>query len=103
MQRTEVLAGNRRDEHTAQRLTSTTFGSHTGSQSMGLAERRYGTAPLVAGAGPDVSRDLSGEGAYRALMLEAVAVFVGTLAAGVVAIQARSSRSVGDGELGGTP
>ena len=98
-----MLAGDRWDKEAAERFTSPTLGSHTGSQGMALAERRNGTAPLVTGAGPHVARDLSRKGAYRALMLEAVAVFVGTLAAGVIAIEARASRAPSDREFGGTP
>jgi hypothetical protein len=36
-------------------------------------------------------------------MLEPVAVFVGALAAGMVAIEARAARAAGDDELGGAP
>ena len=101
--RGEVLAGNRWRQHTAQRFAATTFGSHAGSQRVGLAERSDRAAALVASARPHVAGHLAGQGSHGALMLEAVAVFVGTLAAGVVAIKAGTARAAGDREFGGTP
>jgi hypothetical protein len=97
--RSEVLTGDRRNQYAAQRFAATTFGAHAGAQSVSLAERCDRAAPLVAGAEPDVARDLARKWSHGALVLEAVAVLVGALAAGVVAIQARAAGTASDDEL----
>ena len=68
-----------------------------------VAGEQSGVAAFVAGAGPGFPAGLAGEGAGGALVGEAVAVFVGALAAGVVAVQAGSSWSPGDGVFAGAP
>ena len=70
---------------------------------LAVAGEQSGVAAFVAGAGPGFAAGLAGEGAGGALVGEAVAVFVGALAAGVVAVQAGSSWSLGDRVFVGAP
>ena len=70
---------------------------------LAVAGEESGEAAFVAGAGPGFAAGLAGEWADGALVGEAVAVFVGPLAAGVIAVQAGSAGAVGDGEFGGAP
>ena len=103
MQRAEVVAGDRLGEHTAQRLAAAALGSDAGAKCMGPAERCDRAAAFIASTGPHVSDDLAGERANCALVLEAVTMFVRTLATCVVAIEAWATRAAGDGEVGGAP
>lgn len=81
-----MLAIDGSSKQAAQGLAPTTLRAHARSQRVGLAERRDRTATLVASARPHVANRLAWQWSDCALMLEAVAMFVRTLAAGVVAI-----------------
>lgn len=103
VKRGEVLTGDGSCQQAAQRFAATTFGSHARSQCVDLAERGNRAASFVAGAGPHVALHLAGQGSHGALMLEPVAMFVRTLAAGVVAIETGTARAASDREFGGAP
>jgi hypothetical protein len=98
-----MLTVQRSSEYAAQGFAPTAFWPHARSHCVGLAKGRNRTSTLVTRAGPDVADRLTGQGASGALMLEAVAMFVCALAAGVVAIETWPARPAGDDELGGTP
>ena len=68
-----------------------------------VAGEQSGEGAFVAGAGPGFAACLTWEWAHGSLVGEAVAVFVGALAAGVVAVQAGAAGSSGDAEFGGAP
>ena len=89
----EVLAGEWRGEESAECFAAASFRSDRGAQGVdfAVAGEQSGVAAFVAGAGPGFAAGLAGEGADGALVVEAVAVFVGALAAGVVAVQAGSA------------
>jgi hypothetical protein len=101
--RCEVLTRDGPGQHAAQGFASRALRSHAGAQRMSPAVRCDEAAALVPASGPRVARGLGRQRSHGSLMLESVAVLVGALAAGVVAIQARAARSAGDDELFGAP
>ncbi len=105
LQGVEVLTGERGGEQTAQGLAFAAFGSHRGAQGVDTAVpvEESGDAALVAGTGPGFAAGLSGKRTYRSLVFEAVAMLVGALATGMVAVQPWATRTTNHDELGGTP
>ena len=103
MHHAEMLTGQCGHEDAAQRFAPATFWPHAGAQRMRLALWRDEAATLVTRTRPSVALQLPRQRTNGALMLEAVTVFVGPLATGVVAVEAWAPRSAGNDELGGTP
>ena len=99
MKSAEVLAGDRRCQQAAQCLPPATFRSHASPQCVSLAERCDGPGALVARAGPRVTADLARQRPDSSLVLEAVSVLEGALAAGLAAIQTRAAWAAGDDDL----
>jgi hypothetical protein len=100
-----MLSDERRHQEAAQGFASATLRAYRGSERVHLAERtdEPGLAAFVAGPAPRLAASLSREGPNGSFVLEPVAVLVGALAAGVVAIQAGTAGAADDGELGGAP
>ena len=99
----EVLTAECRHENAAQRLTAAPFWSHAGAKCVRPTLRSDGAATLVAGTRPSVAVHLTRKRTNGSFVLEPMAMFVGPLATGVVAIEAWAARPAGDDELGCAP
>jgi hypothetical protein len=100
-----MLTGEWRSEQTAQGFASATLGAHRRSQGMhfAVAANKTAATPFVARTSPRFAMCLRREGPDGSLVFEAVAMLVGALTAGVVAIQTGAPRTVHNGELDSAP
>jgi hypothetical protein len=105
LQGVEVLTGERSGKQTAQGFAFAAFGSHRGTQGVDTAVpvEQSGDAALVAGTGPGFAAGLSGQRPDRSFVFEAVAMLVGALATGMVAVQPWATRTTNHDELDSAP
>jgi hypothetical protein len=101
----EVLSDEGRDEKAAQGFASATLRTDRRSERVHLAEGsdETGLAAFIAGAAPRLAAGLSWKRPNSSFVLETVAMLVGPLTAGVVAIEARATWAPDHGELRGAP